>query len=104
MHLSSSSDMYVFPLTETLTLPHVTTLLSQFPFDKTTGGWQGDADKYYMEWFSRAPLVTISENARRQALEHTFPLNIMAVVHHGIPLKNVRIESPRPEHFFVWLG
>jgi glycosyltransferase involved in cell wall biosynthesis len=104
MHLSSSSDMYIFPLTETLSLPHVTTLHSQFPFDKTTGGWEGDADKYYLECFAKTPLVAISENARRQAQKNSFSLNIVGVVQHGIPVKRARTESPRTEDFFVWLG
>jgi len=96
--------MYIFPLLEMLSLPHVTTLHSQFPFDKTTGGWQGDADKYYMEWFSKAPLIAVSESARRQAQENGFPLNIIAVIHHGISMKNAQARSLRPENFFVWLG
>ncbi len=102
MHLSSSSDMYVFPLAETLSLPHVATLHSQFPFDRTTTGWQGDADKYYIEWLSKMPLVAISESSRRLIQKNVFSLklNIVAVVHHGIPVKNVRAGSSRPEDYF----
>src|SRR6185312_11282020 len=103
-HLSSSSDMYLFPLTETLSIPQVTTLHSQFPFDKTTNGWQGDADRYYMEWFVKAPLIAISESARQQEEKKGFPLNIVAVIHHGIPVKNVVPQVIQPANFFVWLG
>jgi glycosyltransferase involved in cell wall biosynthesis len=103
-HLSSSSDMYLFPLTETLSIPQVTTLHSQFPFDKTTNGWQGDADRYYMEWFVKAPLIAISESARQQEEKKGFPLNIVAVIHHGMPVKNVVPQTIQPANFFVWLG
>ncbi len=103
-HLSSSSDMYIFPLTETLSIPHVTTLHSQFPFDRTTHGWQGDADKYYMEWFARASLVAISKSAQQQEEKKGFPLNIVAVIHHGVPVKNVTPQAIHPGNFFVWLG
>lgn len=33
-HLSSGADMYIFPLTAALAVPHVTTLHSHFPFDQ----------------------------------------------------------------------
>jgi glycosyltransferase involved in cell wall biosynthesis len=81
----------------------VTTLHSQFPFDRTTDGWQGDADHYYMEWFVKAPLVAISKSAQQQEQKKGFPLNIVAVIHHGIPIKNV-MPSIHPANFFVWLG
>src|SRR6266566_5094126 len=48
-HLSSSADMYIFPLTAALAMPHVTTLHSHFPFDHASGGWVSDADRYYMD-------------------------------------------------------
>lgn len=96
--------MYIFPLMETLSIPHVTTLHSQFPFDKTTHGWQGDADSYYMEWFAKASLIAISKSARQQELKKGFPLNIVAVIYHGIPVKNVTPQAIHPGNFFVWLG
>ncbi|MEO7022153.1 MAG: glycosyltransferase family 4 protein [Ktedonobacteraceae bacterium] len=101
-HLSSTADMYVFPLTETLPLPHVTTLHSQFPFDWTLG-YLGDADRYYMEWLAHVPLVAISENARRQEQEK-FPLHFIDVVYHGIDLQHFEPPRTTPENFFVWLG
>lgn len=103
-HLSSSADMYIFPLTETLSIPQVTTLHSQFPFDRTTNGWQGDADRYYMEWFVKAPLIVISESARQQEQKKGFALNVVAVIHHGIPVKNGVPHAFHPANFFVWLG
>ncbi len=103
-HLSSSSDMYLFPLTETLSIPQVTTLHSQFPFDRTTDGWQGDADQYYMEWFSKAPLIAISESAWQRELKNGFSINIVGVIHHGIPVKNVAPSTLPLADFFVWLG
>src|SRR5260370_365581 len=33
-HLSSAADLYIFPLTAALSIPHITTLHSQFPFDR----------------------------------------------------------------------
>jgi glycosyltransferase involved in cell wall biosynthesis len=50
-HLSSSSDMYLFPLTAHFETPHVTTLHSVFPFDRDAhSNRTGDADSFYMEW------------------------------------------------------
>ena len=102
-HLSSSSDMYVFPLAASLTIPHLTTLHSCFPFDCLEGQWTGDADLYYMEWLARCPLVAISESARQEA-EGRFSLNFIGIVHHGIAMDNFGIPQSKSEDFFVWLG
>jgi glycosyltransferase involved in cell wall biosynthesis len=102
-HLSSPSDMYVFPLLETLALPYVTTLHSQFPFDHISTRWRGDADYCYMEWLAKTPMVAISESARRQEQEK-FPLNFVAVIHHGINFRDFPRPVKQAEDFFVWLG
>jgi glycosyltransferase involved in cell wall biosynthesis len=99
-HLSSSADMYLFPLTAHLALPHVMTLHSHFPFDHVQS-WTGDADDCYMEWASSVPMIVISEHARA---ERTLPLNVVGVVHHGLPLAHFQPTVKQPERFFVWLG
>lgn len=100
MHLSSSSGMYLFPLTASLTTPHVTTLHSRFPFDREQS-WTGDADEYYKEWFLSAPMVVISENARKDA---PYELNYVGVVHHGLPMSFFKHVVKKPDACFVWLG
>lgn len=102
-HLSSPSDMYTFPLLESLDLPYVTTLHSQFPFDHIETDWRGDADDYYMEWLTQTPMVAISESARSQE-QAKFPLNFVAVVHHGLNLQDFPRPVKQAEDFFVWLG
>src|SRR5260370_17350138 len=63
-HLSSSSDMYIFPLVAALATPHVTTLHSTFPFDRDArNGYIGDSDLFYMEWAPSLPMVPIRESA-----------------------------------------
>lgn len=99
-HLSSSADMYLFPLTAHLALPHVMTLHSHFPFDRVQS-WTGDADDCYMEWALSVPMIVISEHARA---ERTLPLNVVGVVHHGLPLVHFQPAVKQPERFFVWLG
>ena len=99
-HLSSSADMYLFPLMAQLAVPHVMTLHSHFPFDRVQS-WTGDADDCYMQWASSVPLVVISEQAR---IEVTQPLTIVGVVHHGLPTALFRPTVKQPEHFFLWLG
>lgn len=100
-HLSSSADMYIFPLTSSLTTPHVTTLHSRFPFDRLPDGWTGDADKYYMEWADNVPMVAISERACEEV---PYTLNFVGVVHHGLPMDEFKpVPKERSEHF-VWLG
>ena len=99
-HLSSSADMYLFPLMASLTIPHVMTLHSHFPFDRVQS-WTGDADNYYMPWISSVPMVVISEQARAAL---TLPLNIAGVVHHGLPIALFRPTVKYPEGFFMWLG
>src|SRR5690349_1161428 len=78
-HLSSNTDLYIFPLSSTLTLPHVTTLHSNFPFDHSPDGNVGDADKYYMDWAACVPLVAISESARER---EDLPVRFVDVVHN----------------------
>jgi glycosyltransferase involved in cell wall biosynthesis len=99
-HLSSSSDMYIFPLTASLETPHVTTLHSRFPFDRVQS-WTGLADSYYMEWAANVPIIAISESA---CSEVTYPLNFVGVVHHGIPMNVFQPTCDSPEPFFIWLG
>jgi len=99
-HLSSSSDMYLFPLLAHVDVPHVMTLHSHFPFDRVQG-WTGDADAYYMEWAATVPMVLISEQARANT---TLPLEIVDVVHHGLPMQHFQATSEQPENYAVWLG
>lgn len=103
MHLSSGSDMYVFPLVTSLPLPHLATLHSQFPFDRINGEWKGDADKYYLEWLLQTPLVAISETAKKQE-QQKIPVNFIDVVHHGINVKNFPPPRTSPDNFFIWVG
>jgi glycosyltransferase involved in cell wall biosynthesis len=101
-HLSSSSDMYLFPLTAHLGTPHVTTLHSVFPFDRDArSNRTGDADSYYMEWAPFLPIVAISESAR-QNVPH--PLNFVGVVHHGLYMQDFKPVKRRIGENFVWLG
>jgi len=100
VHLSSSSDMFVFPLIADLGTPVVATLHSRFPFDRVQL-WTGDADKYYMEWVSRVPMIAISGKARAEV---TYPINFVGVVHHGLPLAQFRPTVTQPENYLVWLG
>jgi glycosyltransferase involved in cell wall biosynthesis len=99
-HLSSSADMYIFPLMAQVTAPHVMTLHSRFPFDRV-GSWTGDADSYFMEWASSVPIIAISESARNEV---SHPLNFVGIVHHGLPMQQFRPTVKQPEDFFVWLG
>lgn len=99
-HLSSSSDMYIFPLTAHLATPHVTTLHSRFPFDRVRD-WTGEADHYYMEWAPFVPVVAISESAMEEV---PYDLDFVGVVHHGIPMQKFRPLKVKRGDFFVWLG
>jgi glycosyltransferase involved in cell wall biosynthesis len=100
-HLSSAADMYIFPLTAALAMPHVTTLHSHFPFDTAPGHRVGDADRYYMDWAPYVPMVAISESARTQ---EKLPLNFVGVVHNGIDMSQYRPTRKQRGDFFVWLG
>src|SRR2546421_3756295 len=100
-HLSSSSDLYLFPLTASLALTHVTTLHSHFPFDEAPDGLGGGADRYYMDWAPAVPMVAISKSAQAQ---EKLPLNFVGVVHHGIDMRQFRPRSKKRGDFFVWLG
>ncbi len=100
VHISSSSDMYIFPLIADLGTPVVATLHSRFPFDRVQL-WTGDADKYYMEWMSSVPMVAISERARTEV---EYPVKFVGVVHHGLPVAQFRPTVPQPDNYLVWLG
>lgn len=100
-HLSSTTDLYLFPLLAHLTTPHVTTLHSHFPFDHAPGDSAGDADRLYMDWASCVPLVALSESARR--LEK-LPVTFVGVVSNGIDLKQYTTRHKRRGDYFVWLG
>jgi glycosyltransferase involved in cell wall biosynthesis len=101
-HLSSSSDMYLFPLTAHLGTPHLTTLHSIFPFDRDArSNRTGDADSFYMEWAPFLPMVAISESARQNV---PYPLHFVGVVHHGLYLQDFQPVKRRMGENFVWLG
>ena len=99
-HLSSSSDLYIFPLTAGLATPHITTLHSRFPFDRVQS-WTGDADQYYMEWAPFVPIVAISEAARNEV---PYDLNFVGVVHHGLPMSQFKPTKKKTADYFAWLG
>lgn len=100
-HLSSGADLYLFPLTAALDLPHITTLHSHFPFDRRPDGQAGDADRYYMDWAPCVPMVAISESARAQ---EKLPLNFVGVVHNGIEMSQYRVSGKKRGDYFAWLG
>jgi glycosyltransferase involved in cell wall biosynthesis len=100
-HLSSTPDMYIFPLTAPLTTPHVTTLHSNFPFDNTPDGWTGDADEYYLQWAPHMPMVAISKSAQAEAPE---ALRFVGVVYNGISMKDFRPSGKGQGAYFAWLG
>jgi glycosyltransferase involved in cell wall biosynthesis len=100
-HLSSSSDMYIFPLAAMLATPHITTLHSRFPFDRAGDNWIGDADQYFMEWAQHVSLVAISENARRQV---SCRANVVGTVYNGLRLQDYKPASPATDDYYVWMG
>src|SRR5436305_4363238 len=101
-HLSSCSDMYLFPLTAHLGTPHVTTLHGTFPFDRDArNNRTGDADSFYMEWAPSLSMVAISESARQNV---PYPLNFVGVVHHGLDMQDFPLIKRRMGKNFVWLG
>lgn len=103
-HLSSSADMYVFPLTASLATPHLATLHSNFPFDRDPrSGKTGDADRNYMEWAPDVPTVAISESARIQESQ-IVNLNFIGVVYNGISMTEHPFLDLRRQDYFVWLG
>jgi glycosyltransferase involved in cell wall biosynthesis len=101
VHLSSASDMYLFPLMADMQTPHVMTLHSRFPFDRLPNGWTGDADHLYMEWAPSMPVVAISEHARSEV---PYPLNFVGVVYHGLLMDQYRPGRTRRNNHFAWLG
>ena len=101
-HLSSSSDLYLFPLTASLTIPHVMTLHSNFPFDHHgPDDKAGDADRFYMDWAPCVPLVAISENAREQ---EKMPVHFVGVVYNGIDMSQFPPPGKKRDGYLVWLG
>lgn len=108
LHLSSSSDLYVCALAALVPIetPMIITLHSQFPFDRVPswGGkadWVGDADRYYLDWLAKTPLVTLSKSARAQV---PFPLNVIGAIHYGLPLATFRPTTSRPDSYLAWIG
>lgn len=99
-HLSSSADMYLFPLLASLSTPQVATLHSRFPFDRVQS-WMGKADELYMEWAPSLPMIAISESARAEV---QYNLNFIGVVHHGLPMQQFIPTTKKRGDFFVWLG
>src|SRR5579884_289668 len=94
--------LYLFPLTAELATPHVTTLHSRFPFDRDAReGKIGDADKYYMDWAPKVPIIAISESSKRQ---ENYPLNYVGVVHNGISMKLFPPPTGKRKDYFAWLG
>jgi glycosyltransferase involved in cell wall biosynthesis len=99
-HLSSASDMYIYPLLDSISTPVISTLHSRFPFDRVAS-WTGDADQYYLEWLASAPMIAISESARADV---SYRLNFVGVIHHGLPMEIFCPTTEQPDDFLVWLG
>ena len=58
-HMSSRTDLSIFPLSASLSTSHVTTPHSRFPFDRLQS-WVGDADSFYMHW---APSISLAHQS-----------------------------------------
>lgn len=101
VHLSSASDMYLFPLMAGMQVPHVMTLHSRFPFDRLPNGWIGDADALYMDWAASMPMVAISQHAREEV---PYPLNFVGVVYHGLLMNQFQPVRTQRKGYFAWLG
>jgi glycosyltransferase involved in cell wall biosynthesis len=99
-HLSSASDMYAYPLLDSVSTAVIATLHSRFPFDRA-GSWTGDADLHYLEWLASVPIVAISESARAD-VPHM--LNFVDVIHHGLPTETFCPTVKQSEDFLLWLG
>jgi len=100
-HLSSGSDLDIYPLTASLTTPHVTTLHSHFPFDHVDD-WTGNADGFYLrKWGSAVPLVAISKNAVKEIPSHT---NTIDVVYNGLPMREFQQMERQRKDFLAWIG
>ncbi len=116
IHLSSATDMYLFPLMflAGIKIPVVVTVHGNFPFDRaqTPGGrWEGDGDGLYLPWMTadNMHIVAISEAHKRQIegffarVDPDHRLNFAGVVHHGIA-PEMYAPTAEPEDFFLWLG
>ena len=99
-HLSSTADMYMFPEMARITTPHVTTMHSNFPFDRVND-WIGDADDLFLDWIRPAPLVTVSHRAKQNL---PYALNVAGVVHLGVPMADYRFCPEAPKPYVAWLG
>jgi glycosyltransferase involved in cell wall biosynthesis len=99
-HLSSPTDMFLFPLLASISTPRVVTLHARFPLD-IASSWVGGADNLYMEWASSVPVVAISESSRIQV---PHPLNFVGVVHHGLPFDTFVSTGQNRGDFLVWIG
>jgi glycosyltransferase involved in cell wall biosynthesis len=100
-HLSSSADLCLFPLLAQVATPHLTTLHSRFPFDHVPH-WTGDADEFYLQaWGASVPVVTISEQARRDVPPG---VRVVGVVHNGLSMKRYVPASLKPDAYLMWLG
>ena len=99
-HLSSASDMYVYPLLDAVSTPVISTLHSRFPFDRVAS-WTGNADEHYLEWLASVGIIAISDSAREDV---PHDLNFIGVIHHGLPTGTFLPTVERPEDFLVWLG
>lgn len=100
LHLSSSADMYLFPLSVQLKTPCVMTIHSHFPFDRVQS-WIGDADTYYMEWMKSMPMVAISKQSHVHLPTQLF---VKDVIYHGLPMKDFMPTVERPDNYLAWLG
>jgi glycosyltransferase involved in cell wall biosynthesis len=99
-HLSCPSDLYIFPLASHITTPHVTTLESPLPLDRTGSG-TNEADRLFIEFAPSLPIVAVSQNARKNI---PYNLNCIGVVYPGLPLKEFYASKQVRDNYFVWLG
>ncbi len=100
-HLSATGDLYLFPLTAPLTVPHVATLHSHFPFDHVQP-WVGDADALYLkQWAAAVPVVCISKHARALAPAE---LRVAGTVYNGLSMKDYTSNARRHSEKLVWIG
>jgi glycosyltransferase involved in cell wall biosynthesis len=96
LHLSSATDIMLLSFIDELTVPHVLTMHSLFPFDRFSF-----VDEQFLQRYGRsANVIAISKAVKKLIPREVKPIGY---VYNGINMKDFSFND-KPKEYVTWLG
>jgi glycosyltransferase involved in cell wall biosynthesis len=99
-HLSSGTDLVIFPYLSELEIPNVTTIHGHWPYDRFS-----KIDDYFLKYYKQAlSLINIS-STMENLLPKSLKANSIGTVYNGMETSRIKFTlKQNPNGYLTWLG